>query len=272
MSVNSVDVLCLSPASSACCPASCVGLFPPATYTMSSLTVDAIREVVRSYQAAFDSQWVAAFYLGFLVLAFGVVYLVDYSRSPIMPLARSFPKLGKRVAVVGNCGSGKSFVAGEISRRRKVPYISDDGLVWLDDWKLVPREHRLPIFTQVLKGDSWVIDGMAQSPARPHNAFVHSRVDTVIFIDLAYHQNFWQLLSRTVKRIRTQEQLHGTNNKETWRRQFFSSDSILLSFLRTATDMRRGYTGMLRVMQDDKVTVHLRSREEVNHFLLQKIL
>ncbi len=60
-----------------------------------------------------------------------------------------------------------------------------------------------------------------------------TRADTLIWLDYPFRIIFWRLLRRTIRRIRTQEDLWNTGNYETWRKQFLSTNSLFVWLLKT---------------------------------------
>lgn len=150
------------------------------------------------------------------------------------------PPLGRRIAVVGVCGSGKSFVACALARRLGIDYVSNDAIIWGPQWTPTPAELRLERFTHALAGDAWTFDGNLGSLRTPEHRHILGRADTLVWLDLPRFTTLRRLLGRTVRRAWTCEELwHG--NRETWRRSFLSRESILLWGLRTYARRRRQY-------------------------------
>ena len=207
------------------------------------------------------------------------------------------PQLGSRVAVVAtNPGSGKSFLASALAELLNVPHISDDALLFRDGLQenglpnCVPYEERLNMYQMALSGTEWIIDNahfMDQETALsgdtritescvvnsclPHYQFFRKRVDTIIFIDLPMLQIFCQLFARTFWYVWNKERLHGTDNTLTWSEFSWSSWIFTRFFSSKPLKMRRYYR---HLMSDETgafsryYKLHLRSRHEVNAFLL----
>ena len=88
---------------------------------------------------------------------------------------------------------------------------------------------------RAVEGDAWVIDGNygAQSLVLP-------RADTVIWLDPPLAVIFPRLFARALRRIRSGELLWDLpGNRETFRSQFLSRDSLFLWALKTHRRRRR---------------------------------
>lgn len=66
----------------------------------------------------------------------------------------------KKVIVLGNNGSGKSYFSKRLAEKTKLPLIHLDLLYWLENWEHPCREQWIDIQKNVMKGDSWILDGM----------------------------------------------------------------------------------------------------------------
>jgi hypothetical protein len=71
------------------------------------------------------------------------------------------------------------------------------------------------------------------------------RADTLIWLDYPLWVVFPRLFRQTVNRIVTQEDLWGTGNRESWRKQFFSRESLFLWLLHSQPRHRRTYPALL---------------------------
>ncbi|MEW5719873.1 MAG: AAA family ATPase, partial [Chloroflexota bacterium] len=67
--------------------------------------------------------------------------------------------VGKRVAVVGTTGSGKTTLARELAHRLGYPHVELDALHWEPNWGEAPRDVFRARVDAALRGDCWVIDG-----------------------------------------------------------------------------------------------------------------
>lgn len=72
-------------------------------------------------------------------------------------------------------------------------------------------------------------------------------VDVVVWVDYGFARTLWQAVNRAVKRAwHKQELWPGTGNKESFRRAFFSRESILIWTMKTWRNNRTRYEADLQ--------------------------
>ena len=72
-------------------------------------------------------------------------------------------------------------------------------------------------------------------------------VDVVVWVDYGFARTLWQAVNRAVKRARHKQELWpGTRNKESFRRGFFSRESILIWTMKTWRNNRTRYEADLQ--------------------------
>ncbi|MBE2182612.1 MAG: adenylate kinase [Anaerolineae bacterium] len=156
----------------------------------------------------------------------------------------------RRVIVIGATGSGKTTLARQISQQFMLPHTELDSLYWLPDWKPSPLlEFREKVAT-VSAGKTWVLDG---NYSRVRD-IVWAGADTLIWLDYPLWLVLRRSLKRGIQRIHFQEELWGTNNRETWRNLFFKRDSLLVWLFKTHGRHRREYP----ILFEQPEYVHLR--------------
>lgn len=125
------------------------------------------------------------------------------------------------IVVVGAAGSGKSTLAAHLARMLGCPFVEPDGLFWDANWTPAPPDVFRARVAATLHGNRWTFGGN-YSKVRD---IVWGRADTLIWLDYAIPVIFRRLLRRSVQRIITREELWN-GNRETWRGQFWSRDSL----------------------------------------------
>lgn len=145
----------------------------------------------------------------------------------------------RRIAVIGNSGSGKSTVAALIARRLGAPHVELDAIYHQPGWVPLPVEEMRERVAATVAGERWVVDGN-YSAVRD---LVWSRADTIIWLDLPRLVVARQVVWRTLRRAAVRKELWN-GNRERWR-NLFSLDPeesvIVWSWSKHGT-YRRQYT------------------------------
>ena len=85
-----------------------------------------------------------------------------------------------RIAIVGNNGSGKSYLAREIFAITGLPLIHLDLKFWRKNWEETPQEEWLKMQKDYVSGEKWIIDGNHTGTMELR----FSSADLVIFMDI----------------------------------------------------------------------------------------
>lgn len=170
----------------------------------------------------------------------------------------------ERVVVVGATGSGKTVLAARLAQVLDAPHIDLDALHWQPGWQPTPTEVFRQGVQEAVNGKRWIVGGN-YSKARD---LIWTKADTLIWLDYPLWIVMLRLFRRTVRRICTQEDLWGTDNRETWHKQFFSRDSLFLWAIKTHSKYWKDYP---RVVSQPEyahlVVVRLRSPREADQWL-----
>ena len=167
----------------------------------------------------------------------------------------------RRVAVRGGTGSGKSTFAREVAARLGVPHVELDALHHGPNWQEATAEELQARVGAALDDErGWVVDGNYDGKL---GTLVLDRAQLIVWLDLPFATTLWRLLRRTIRRIRTREELWGTTNRETFRLAFLSRESILLWLFLTHWRYRREWPARFA----GRELVRLRSPREVSAWL-----
>jgi adenylate kinase family enzyme len=149
-----------------------------------------------------------------------------------------------KINIIGTSGSGKSTLARRIATELALPCIEMDTLYWLPEWQGTPDDVLFAKLETALSATpGWVLDGN-YNRTRP---LKWRDVDLVVWVDYGLARTLRQAVTRAVKRAWTQQELWpGTGNRESFRRSFFSRESILLWTLKTWRSNRARYEADMR--------------------------
>lgn len=89
-------------------------------------------------------------------------------------------EIGSKIIVIGCCGSGKSYFARQLHEVTRIPLFYLDCMFWKPGWVETELEEFIKKQQDVMKGDSWIIDGN-------YGATLELRfdaADTVFFLDM----------------------------------------------------------------------------------------
>lgn len=144
--------------------------------------------------------------------------------------------VGQRIVVVGTTGSGKTTLAQQLGEKLTLPHTSLDALNWGPKWTPVPVETFRERTAQLVAAHCWIVDGNYTAV----RDIVWGQADTLIWLDYSLPLIFWRLTKRSLHRILSQEELWG-GNRESFRAQFLSRDSLYLWALKGHSRRRREY-------------------------------
>lgn len=168
--------------------------------------------------------------------------------------------------MVGNSGSGKSWLARRLAERLGVPYLELDSIHHQADWVPLPADQLRAAVGRFTSGPGWVVDG---NYTAVREDVVWPRADTVVWLDLPRRAVMRQVTRRTLARVVTRRELWN-GNRESWRNlvRLDPDESILL----WAWTRHRQYQQRYRTAERDPHWSHLRfvrlgSRREVTNFL-----
>lgn len=120
----------------------------------------------------------------------------------------------ERVVIVGKSGAGKSTLAGQLAKKLDLQNIELDALSWEANWTQVSSAEMRAKADPALPPDGhWVADG---NYMRHVQEIVWRRADTLIWLDYPLHIAMWRVVTRTIARIWTGEELWNGNKETLW--------------------------------------------------------
>ncbi|HEV7644581.1 MAG TPA: DNA topology modulation protein [Pyrinomonadaceae bacterium] len=163
----------------------------------------------------------------------------------------------KRVLVIGSGGAGKSTLAARLGEATGIEVIHLDKLHWLPGWVEPDKEKWHREIYEMLKGDSWIIDGNYGSTLERRMA----AADTVIFLDFPRTVCVWRVFKRVVRyrNINRPDMAEGCNEK------------FDLKFFKWIWDYpnrtKPRIEALLNDLRDKINIIRLRSTKEVENFI-----
>ncbi len=117
------------------------------------------------------------------------------------------------------------------------PHIELDALYWEPNWASASESVFRARVAEATTGECWVADGNY----RRVSDIIYERIQMLVWLDYPLPVNLWRLTRRGMQRILTQEDLWGTGNRESFRGQFLSRDSLYMWAIKTHQKKRERY-------------------------------
>ena len=168
----------------------------------------------------------------------------------------------RRIAVKGTSGVGKSTFSADLASRLGLDLIELDALHHGPNWS-APE---VDVFRARVRAamdaapNGWVIDGNYDTKL---GDTVLGAADTIVWLDFPLWITFPRLWRRTMHRIRNEVELWN-GNRETWRDQFASRETIFFWSVRSHIEHRRNWPARFG---GDPRLVRLRSVAEAERWL-----
>ena len=169
--------------------------------------------------------------------------------------------MGRRIAVVGVSGNGKSTLARAAAAKLGVPYVELDALNHKPGWIEATDEELRAAADEATRGDAWVADGSYYAKL---GMLVHDRADEVVWLDQPLPLVLYRLIKRAISDVVTQRDMFN-GNRQTWRLAFWGRDSLLGFAIRMHFRRRREWPR--RFAQSETRVTRLRSPQAVDRWL-----
>ncbi len=160
----------------------------------------------------------------------------------MMTTVNDVTSVARRVTIIGASGAGKSTLGAALASELGVPWIELDALHHGPNWAEPPVavfRARVQAALDAAPG-GWVVDGNYGGKL---GDLVLDAADTIVWLDPPLRVMFPRLWRRTLHRIRHDVELWN-GNRETWRDQFASRETIFYWAVRSHFRHRRGLPAM----------------------------
>jgi adenylate kinase family enzyme len=147
-------------------------------------------------------------------------------------------ELGRRIAVVGPSGAGKTTLARRLAQMLDVPHVELDALHWEANWTEAPDALFRERTSVALAGEGWTTDGNYGQV----RDIVWGRADTLVWLDFSLPLVLRRLAKRSWRRVRSNEVLWSGNQEQV--RNFFKirpTDNLFLWTIKTHRGRKRTY-------------------------------
>lgn len=171
----------------------------------------------------------------------------------------------RKWVVVGTTSSGKSTLARRMSERLGLDFIELDAIHWQANWTPIPLEEFRTRVETATRSPSWVVAGNYHVV----RDLIWPRAEAVVWLDYPFPIVFWRLLTRSLRRGWTQEELwNGNREKFWWHLKLWSEESLFHWLFKTYWRRKRETPALLSFPEHAHLQlVHLRSPREAEEWL-----
>ena len=140
-----------------------------------------------------------------------------------------------------------------------------DAVFWGPNWYWPTDEEFFSKLNHELESEHWILDGNYTRTI----PIKWKRVQTVIWLDYSFARTVTQAFKRATTRSITKEELWpGTGNRESFRKSFFSKDSIILWSIKNYGGVKKKYQKMIVDQSFSHIEfIRLRSPKVANIYL-----
>jgi len=167
-----------------------------------------------------------------------------------------------RIIILGNNGSGKSFLSKELAVITELPLIHLDAEFWLSNWEMPSKEEWLKKNAEFISKEKWIIDGMCSHGGTMDLRF--KEADLIILLDI----NRLICLAGVIKRQgkkRSDTALNQYHHDEKFDKRFIGFCKGIINFNKT----RKIRIMDLHNKYPEKVFFIIESRRKMNNLIRQ---
>jgi adenylate kinase family enzyme len=164
----------------------------------------------------------------------------------------------RKVIIIGCGGAGKSTLARKLGEATGIKVYHLDSLYWKPGWKMTDKDEWAAILTEIIKEDTWIIDGNFGSTIELRA----SAADSIVFLDYPTLRCLYGIFKRRI-------QFHGKSRPDLTEG---CPEKLDWEFVKWVAAYKRKKTPpiikMLKQYQSQgKEIYHLKSPRETKEFL-----
>lgn len=166
----------------------------------------------------------------------------------------------KRIAIIGNAGSGKSTLTQKLHAITQLPVYYLDQYYWKPGWVRTDPDEYKRVHDAICDKQDWIIDGINLRVME----YRIQKADMVIFLDMPRYLCFWRIFKRTFAHYgkETVSSPKGCPERFNWE---------FIKFLKWVWDFKKKYppaiAELFKKYTDNKQLYVLKSPEEVDKFV-----
>ena len=101
----------------------------------------------------------------------------------------------KRIAIVGNAGSGKTTLSTKLAAKLNLALYHLDRYFWKPNWQEPDRSEFIKIHDRLCDKEEWIIEGISTKTA----SYRFERADMIVFLDVPRMICLWRIFKRMIQ-------------------------------------------------------------------------
>ncbi|MBU4501999.1 MAG: AAA family ATPase [Nanoarchaeota archaeon] len=168
----------------------------------------------------------------------------------------------ERIYVLGTCGSGKSYLARELSEILGIKHYDLDDIFWERKFgKKRDKKERLKLFRKLCNKKKWIVEG-AYSVWIDYGI---KKSDLVIVLDTKIPVSLWRIIKRTIKREKSKK-LGKDRYNESWQDLIGLIKAVLK--YKKKKGYGRGYHKQREIIKKHNAEfIHIKNKRQLKCFL-----
>ena len=166
----------------------------------------------------------------------------------------------KRIAIIGNAGSGKSTLSQKLQAITNLPVYYLDQYYWKPGWVRTDPDEYKKMHDAICDKEEWIIDGINLRVME----YRIQRADMIIFLNIPRYICLWRIFKRTFQNYgkETLSSPKGCPERFNWE---------FIKFLKWVWDFKKKYPAAVKVLlkkySDGKQIYIFKSQQEVDAFI-----
>jgi adenylate kinase family enzyme len=168
----------------------------------------------------------------------------------------------KRIAIIGNAGSGKSFLADELNALTGVPVFHLDQYYWKPNWVRPDLQDFKLVHDRLCDQSEWIIEGMNLQ----FLDYRMQRADLIIFLNIPLSLCLWRVFKRTIHYYGTEPPDSAPGCKEEFNTHYLHFLSMVWNFDQEYLPLVKE---LFHIYAATKKIYMLNSQQEIDAFVAQ---
>lgn len=162
----------------------------------------------------------------------------------------------KKIRIIGTCGSGKSYLAKELSKKLKIPHYDLDDIFWKKKYTKRREEKEMKkMVNKTMKKNKWIIEGIQYYNHNIEKTF--KKADLILWLKTKTTTSCYRIIRRYITR-KNEKQENAKNTLKLLKSPILYNLNIKSKSKKTHREISNKYK---------KKLIILKNKKQINEFL-----